>query len=64
MTGGRAADAVRFSFLHYRPVCRNGRAAVVAQETSRATDRARQGGDFTSDADRYDEPTPQRLGSP
>jgi hypothetical protein len=64
MRGDRAGDAVRLSYLHYRPVCRDGRADVVAQETSAATDGARAGGDFTSDADRYDEPTPQRLGSP
>ncbi|HEY7622471.1 MAG TPA: hypothetical protein VH834_22055 [Solirubrobacteraceae bacterium] len=64
MRGDRAVDAVRFSFLHYRPVCQDGHATVVAQETSRAADRARAGGDFTRDADRYDEPTPQRLGSP
>ena len=63
MAGDRAAGAVRFSFLHYRPACRDGRPAVVAQQTSRAADRARHGGDFTKDADRYDEPTPQRLGS-
>jgi hypothetical protein len=64
MRGHRAVDAVRFSYLHYRPVCQGGRATVVAQETSRAADRARAGGDFTGDADRYDERTPQRLGSP
>ena len=64
MRGDRAVDAVRFSDLHFRPVCQNGRATVVAQETSRAADRARAGGDFTGDADRYDEPAPQRLGSP
>jgi hypothetical protein len=64
LRGARAGAAVRFSYRHYRPVCQNGRATVVAQETSRAADRARAGGDFTGDADRYDEPTPQRLGSP
>jgi hypothetical protein len=64
MRGDRAVDAVRFSNLHYRPVCRDGRADVVAHETSRAADRAAAGGDFTGDADRYDEPAPQRLGSP
>jgi hypothetical protein len=61
MRGTRATDAVRFSYLHFRPVCTDGRADVRAQETSAATDRARQGGDFTKDADRYDEPTPTRL---
>jgi hypothetical protein len=62
MRGDHGTDAVRFSFLHFRPVCQDGRAGVIAQETARATDRARAGGDFTRDADRYDEPAPQQLG--
>jgi hypothetical protein len=47
MDGDDAADAVRFSYLHYRPVCRNGRADVRATETSPAADRAQAHGDFT-----------------
>jgi hypothetical protein len=62
MRGDTAVDAVRFSYLHFRPVCRDGRADVVAQETSAAADRARARGDFRADEDRYDEPVPQHLG--
>jgi hypothetical protein len=61
MRGDRAVDAVRFSYLHYRPVCRGGRADLRAQETSAAADRAQAGGDFTTDADRYDEQMPTFL---
>lgn len=61
MDGDRAVDAVRFSYLHYRPVCRDGRADVRALETSTAADRAQSGGDFTKDADRYDEQMPTFL---
>jgi hypothetical protein len=63
MRGDHATDAVRFSFLHFGPICADGRASVIAQETSRASDRDRAGGDFTPAADRYDEPEPQRLGA-
>jgi hypothetical protein len=64
MRGDEAADAVRFSYLHYRPVCVDGRADVRRQETSAADDRAAAGGDFTAQADRYDEPAPRHLSSP
>ena len=63
MRGARAVDAVRFSYLHFRPVCQNGRAGVVPQETSRAADRARANGDFTRDEGAYDEPSPTPLGA-
>jgi hypothetical protein len=62
MRGDRATDAARFSYLHFRPACQGGRVDLRAQETSAAADRARDGGDFTKEADRYDEPTPVRLG--
>jgi hypothetical protein len=59
--GDRAVDAVRFSYLHFRPVCRDGRADVRAMETSAAADRAQERGDFSKDADRYDEQMPTFL---
>jgi hypothetical protein len=61
MDGDHAADAVRFSYLHYRPVCRDGRADVRAMETSAAADRAQAHGDFTKDADAHDEQMPTFL---
>jgi len=61
MDGDRAVDGVRFSYLHFRPVCRDGRADVRAMETSAAADRAQARGDFTKDADSYDEQMPTFL---
>jgi hypothetical protein len=61
MDGDRAVDAVRFSYLHFRPVCRDGRADVRAMETSPATDRAQAHGDFSKAADSYDEQSPTFL---
>jgi hypothetical protein len=63
MRGDRAVDAVRFSYLHFRPVCQGGRVGVVPQETSRAADRARAHGGFTRDDDLYDEQAPTPLGA-
>jgi hypothetical protein len=61
MNGDHAVDAVRFSYLHYRPVCRDGRADVRATETSAAADRAQAHGEFTKDADAHDEQMPTFL---
>jgi hypothetical protein len=60
----RATDAVRFSYLHFRPSCSGGRATVTPAETSLAADRKRWGGEFAAGADQRDEPTPRRIGSP
>jgi hypothetical protein len=64
LRGDRAVDAVRFSYLHFRPACRGGQVALTPAETSAAADRRAYGGDFAEGADQNDEPTPRRLGSP
>ena len=64
LRGDRATDAARFSYLHFKPACRNGRLELTPAETSIARDRADFGGEFLQDADQRDEPTPERIGSP
>lgn len=64
LRGDRAVDAVRFSYLHFKPACRDGRVELTPAETSIAADRRAFGGDFAPGADRADEPTPRRIGSP
>jgi hypothetical protein len=64
LRGDRAVDAVRFSYLHFKPACRDGRLQLSPAETSIAQDRAAFGGEFLQGADQRDEPTPQRIGSP
>jgi hypothetical protein len=64
MRGDQAVDAVRFSYLHFKPSCSGGRVRVTPAETSIAADREAFGGDFVDGADRQDEPTPRRIGSP
>ena len=64
LRGDRAVDAVRFSYLHFRPACRGGRVTLTPAETSAAEDRRAHGGDFAPGADQDDEPTPRRIGSP
>jgi hypothetical protein len=64
MRGDQAVDAVRFSYLHFKPSCSDGRVRVTPAETSVAADREAFGGDFVDGADRQDEPTPRRIGSP
>ena len=64
MRGDQAVDAVRFSYLHFKPSCSGGRVRVTPAETSIAADRKAFGGDFVDGADRQDEPTPRRIGSP
>ena len=55
---------MRFSYLHFKPSCNGGRVRVTPAETSIAADRKAFGGDFVDGADRQDEPTPRRIGSP
>jgi len=64
LRGDRATEAARFSYLHFKPVCRDGQLQLSAAETSVAQDRAAFGGEFLQGADQRDEPTPQRIGSP
>jgi hypothetical protein len=61
---GRATQAARFSYLHFRPTCRDGQLRLSPAETSVAQDRAAFGGDFAQGADQRDEPIPKRIGSP
>jgi hypothetical protein len=64
LRGDRATEAARFSYLHFKPVCRDGQLQLSPAETSVAQDRAAFGGEFLQGADQRDEPTPQRIGSP
>jgi hypothetical protein len=64
MRGDRATEAARFSYLHFKPACRDGQLELTPAETSVAQDRAAFGGEFLQGADQRDEPTPQRIGSP
>jgi hypothetical protein len=64
MRGDRAVDAVRFSYLHFKPACEGGRVVLTPAETSVAADRRAYDGEFVKGADQQDEPTPRRLGSP
>jgi hypothetical protein len=64
LRGDRAVDAVRFSYLHFKPACRGGQVALRPAETSIAADRKAYGGEFVKGADQQDEPTPRRIGSP
>jgi hypothetical protein len=64
LRGDRAVDAVRFSYLHFKPGCRSGQVALTPAETSIDADRKAYGGEFAKGADQQDEPTPRRIGSP
>ena len=64
LRGDRATDAVRFSYLHFKPACRDGQVQLTPAETSIAQDRKAFGGEFVEGADQADEPTPRRVGSP
>ena len=64
LRGDRATDAVRFSYLHFKVACNDGRVALTPSETSVAADRRAYGGEFATGADQEDEPTPRRIGSP
>ena len=64
LRGDRATDAARFSYLHFKPACSDGRLRLSPAETSVAQDRANFGGEFLEDADQRDEPIPKRIGSP
>ena len=64
LRGDRAVDAVRFSYLHFKPSCSDGRVRLTPAETSIAADREAYGGQFLKGADQADEPTPRRVGSP
>jgi hypothetical protein len=64
LRGDRATEAARFSYLHFKPACRDGRLQLTPAETSVAQDRAAFGGEFLQGADQRDEPTPRRIGSP
>jgi hypothetical protein len=64
LQGDHAVDAVRFSYLHFKPSCRGGQVALTPAQTSPAADRKANGGEFAPGADQQDEPTPRRIGSP
>jgi hypothetical protein len=64
LRGDRATDAVRFSYLHFKAACHDGRVALMPAQTSIAADRKAYGGEFVRGADQQDEPTPRRIGSP
>jgi hypothetical protein len=64
LRGDRAVDAARFSYLHFKPACRDGRLQLTPAETSIAEDRKAFRGEFVQGADQQDEPTPRRIGSP
>ena len=46
LRGDRAVDAVRFSYLHFKPACSDGQVQLTPAETSIAADREAYGGDF------------------
>ena len=64
LRGDRATDAARFSYLHFKAARNDGRVQLTPAETSIAADREAFGGEFVEGADRQDEPTPRRIGSP
>jgi hypothetical protein len=64
LRGDRATDAVRFSFLHFKAACSDGRVQLTPAETSIAADRKAYDGEFANGADQHDEPAPRRIGSP
>jgi hypothetical protein len=64
LRGDRATEAARFSYLDFKPGCRNGQLELRPAETSIAQDRAAFGGEFLRDAGQRDEPIPKRIGSP
>jgi len=64
LRGDRATDAVRFSYLHFKPACSHGQLLLSPAETSIAQDRAAFRGEFLQGADQRDEPTPKRVSSP
>jgi hypothetical protein len=64
LRGDVATEAVRFSYLHFRPACNGGHVQLSPAETSIAQDRAAFDGEFLKDADQRDEPIPKRIGSP
>ena len=64
LRGDTATDAARFSYLHFKPACRDGQVQLTPAETSIAQDRKACGGEVVNGADRSDEPTPRRIGSP
>jgi hypothetical protein len=64
LRGDRATQAARFSYLHFKPACRDGRLQLTPAETSIAEDRKAFRGEFVQGADQQDEPTPRRIGSP
>jgi hypothetical protein len=64
MRGDQAVDAARFSYLHFKPSCYDGRLRLTPAQTSIAADREAFGGDLVDGADARDEPTPRRIGSP
>jgi hypothetical protein len=64
LRGDAATQAARFSYLRFRPTCRDGQLRLSPAETSVAQDRAAFGGDFAQGADQRDEPIPKRIGSP
>ena len=64
LRGETATEAARFSYLHFKPACRDGRLQLTPAQTTVAEDRAAYGGDFLRDADQRDEPIPRRIGSP
>jgi hypothetical protein len=64
LRGDRATDAVRFSLLHFKAACSDGRVHLTPAETSIAADRKAFGGEFANGADQQDEPTPRRIRSP
>ena len=64
LRGDRATDAVRFSYLHFKAACSDGRVQLTPAETSVAADRRAFGGEFANGADQQGEPTPRRIGSP
>ena len=64
LRGDAATEAARFSYLHFKPACRDGRLQLTPAQTTVAEDRAAYGGDFARDADQRDEPIPRRIGSP
>ena len=64
LRGDAATEAARFSYLHFKPACHDGRLQLTPAQTTVSEDRAAYGGDFARDADRRDEPIPRRIGSP
>ena len=65
LRGDRATDAARFSYLHFKPACSDGRLQLTPGGDLHRRRTARpSAASSLKDADQRDEPIPRRIGSP